>query len=187
MIFVMFYSFLRVYFWGIKTFYTMKNYLKITMVLLISLLLSCGGEEKKKEQFTLKKKETTETTTTVDKSVKASERIDLANKGVGPIKSLELPAEIDQAMVTKGEDIYKKMCTACHRSDKKFIGPAPMKILERRSPEWIMNMILDPVGMVQNDPLAKELLIEFNGAPMANQNLSQEDARAVLEYFRTLK
>lgn len=37
------------------------------------------------------------------------------------------------------------------------------------------------------DPLAKELLIEFNGSPMANQNLSQEDARAVLEYFRTLK
>lgn len=166
----------------------MKNIFKIITVLFITFLMSCGGkEEKKKEPFTLKKQTTTEKTTEADKSVKASERIELSNKGVGPIKSLELSTEIDQAMATNGEEIYKKMCSACHRADKKFIGPAPMKIMERRTPEWIMNMILDPVGMVQNDPLAKELLIEFNGAPMANQNLSQEEARAVLEYFRTLK
>ena len=50
-----------------------------------------------------------------------------------------------------------------------------------------MNMILDPEGMVQKDPLAKSLLIEFNGSPMANQSLTKEEARAVLEYFRTLK
>jgi len=78
------------------------------------------------------------------------------------------------------------MCTACHRADKKFIGPAPVGILKRRSPEWVMNMILNPEQMVKEDPLAKELLLEFNGAPMTNQNLSKEDARAVLEYFRTL-
>jgi hypothetical protein len=41
--------------------------------------------------------------------------------------------------------------------------------------------------MVNEDPLAKELLMEFNGSPMANQGLSEEEARAVLEYFRTLK
>ena len=89
-------------------------------------------------------------------------------------------------MVTKGADVYKKMCTACHRADKKFIGPPPKGIMKRRTPEWIMNMILDPEGMVANDPLAKQLLIEFNSAPMANQNLTEEEARAVLEYFRTL-
>ena len=50
-----------------------------------------------------------------------------------------------------------------------------------------MNMILNPEQMVKEDPLAKELLIEFNGSPMANQGLTEEDARAVLEYFRTLK
>ena len=48
-------------------------------------------------------------------------------------------------------------------------------------------MILNPNEMVQKDPLAKDLLIEFNGSPMADQSLTQEDARAVLEYFRTLK
>ncbi|MGB5315590.1 MAG: cytochrome c, partial [Robiginitalea sp.] len=60
-------------------------------------------------------------------------------------------------------------------------------ILERRTPEWVMNMILAPEQMVKDDPLAKELLIEFNGSPMANQSLTEEQARAVLEYFRTLK
>ena len=114
-------------------------------------------------------------------------KIDLTNKGIGPIKSVTLNAEIDQSMATHGADVYKKMCTACHRVDKKFIGPAPTGILERRTPEWTMNMILNPDEMTQKDPLAKALLIEFNGSPMANQGLSEEDARAVLEYFRTLK
>jgi hypothetical protein len=47
-------------------------------------------------------------------------------------------------------------------------------------------MILSPEKMVKEDPLAKDLLIEFNGSPMANQNLTKDEARAVLEYFRTL-
>ena len=89
-------------------------------------------------------------------------------------------------MVTHGAEVYKKMCTACHRPEKKFIGPAPKGIMERRAPEWIMNMILNPEQMVKENPLAKDLLMEFNGAPMANQNLTEEEARAVLEYFRTL-
>lgn len=167
----------------------MKTTLKILMTLLISLLISCGGkEEKKKEGFSYEKKENTETkASTKAEKTPASKKVDLGNKGVGPITSLQLPAEVDQTMAAHGADVYKKMCTACHRADKKFIGPAPTGILERRSPEWIMNMILNPDEMVQKDPLAKELLIEFNGSPMANQNLTEEEARAVLEYFRTLK
>jgi cytochrome c len=162
---------------------------KLITLFFTILLISCGGKkEKENEGFSYEKKSTTETkTTTKPEIVPASERIDLTNKGIGPITSLELDSEIDQAMATHGKDVYTKMCTACHRPDKKFIGPAPLGILERRTPEWIMNMILDPENMIQNDPLAKELLTEFNNAPMANQNLTMEEARAVLEYFRTLK
>lgn len=166
----------------------MKKTLKFLMTLLITLLISCGGkEEKKKEGFSYEKKEPTEQKTTKVESIPASKKIDLANKGIGPISSLKLPPEIDQTMVTHGADVYKKMCTACHRADKKFIGPAPTGIMERRTPEWVMNMILNPEQMVKEDPLAKDLLMEFNMSPMANQGLSEEDARAVLEYFRTLK
>jgi hypothetical protein len=49
-----------------------------------------------------------------------------------------------------------------------------------------MNMILNPEVMIKKDPIAKKLLDEFDGAPMANQNLTEDQARQVLEYFRTL-
>lgn len=109
-----------------------------------------------------------------------------SNNGIGPIKSLELPAEIDKELALKGQEIYEGKCTACHKSEKKFIGPAPKGILERRTAAWVMNMILNPDEMVKKDPMAKKLLMEYNGSPMANQNLTEEEARAVLEYFRTL-
>ncbi len=167
----------------------MKTTLKLLTAIFVTLLISCGGkEEKKKEGFSYEKKAPTEkTAATKAEKVPASKTVDLKNKGIGPVTSLVLPADIDQTMVTHGADVFKKMCTACHRADKKFIGPSPAGILERRTPEWVMNMILNPDEMTQKDPLAKALLIEFNGSPMANQNLSEEDARAVLEYFRTLK
>ena len=47
-------------------------------------------------------------------------------------------------------------------------------------------VILNPEQMIKEDPIAKKLLMEFNGSPMANQNLTQDEARQVLEYFRTL-
>ena len=171
-------------------------------LLFATILMSCGGNEDKKKTVSygktdvpakteapkpVKQKITTSATKAIETSTPASKKVDLKNKGVGPISSLKLDPTINQTMATHGADVFKKMCTACHRPNKKFIGPAPTGLLERRTPEWIMNMILDPEGMVKNDPLAKELLIEFNGSPMANQNLSKEDARAVLEYFRTLK
>lgn len=160
---------------------------------IVLLLIGCGGKDKeeKKEGFSVERsKSTTEKpaeTAPVANATPASERIDLENKGVGPITSLTLDAEIDDALAKKGEEVYNQLCLACHRVGKKFIGPAPNNILERRSPEWVMNMILNPEEMVKQDPLAKDLLAEFNGAPMANQGLTEDQARAVLEYFRTLK
>lgn len=161
----------------------MKKSLKLLSIIAIATVISCGGNDKNKEESSYGTKAPVKT----EKKVAASQRIELSNKGVGPITSVTLAAEIDQDMANHGMEVYNKMCTACHKADKKFIGPAPKGILERRAPEWVMNMILNPEGMVKEDPLAKDLLMEFNGAPMANQGLTEEDARAVLEYFRTLK
>ena len=166
----------------------MKLTIKFISILSLLIAFSCG-EKEKKESYSLKNENALEETKKAEpvSSVKASERIDLANKGVGPIKSITLPAEIDPALVAQGQDVYNKMCTACHKPNEKFIGPPPVGILDRRTPEWVMNMILNPEVMIVQDPLAKDLLMEFNGAPMANQNLTEDQARAVLEYFRTLK
>jgi hypothetical protein len=46
-----------------------------------------------------------------------------------------------------------------------------------------MNMILNPGEMTQKDETAKALLAEHL-TQMANQNLTKDEARAVLEYFR---
>jgi len=107
------------------------------------------------------------------------------SKGVGPITSIEL-AEIDDALVETGKEIFKANCTSCHKMKKRFVGPALDGVIDRRSPEWIMNMILNPEEMVEKDETAKALLMEYS-APMANQSLTEDQARAILEFFRTRK
>ena len=164
----------------------MKKTLTIFTVLGLIMFMSCGDGKKKettpdKNTPTEKAAETAPVNTTP-----ASVRVDLTNKGIGPVKSVTLGEEIDKEMAAKGEEVYKMNCTACHKPDKKFIGPAPKGILERRTPEWVMNMILNPDEMTQKDPLARDLLVEFNGSPMANQQMTEEQARQMLEYFRTL-
>lgn len=155
----------------------------------ILLLISCGGKEEKKEGFSVDRSKSTEKPVEAAPAadqVPASQRITLDDKGVGQIKDITLDSEINKDMAAAGEAIYKTNCTACHKLDKRFIGPSPKGILERRSPEWIMNMILDPKLMTEQDRCAKDLLIEFNGAAMSNQNLTVEETRSILEYFRTL-
>ncbi len=149
----------------------------VTIITLALLTVSCGGGGKSQAELIKEQSQMAP----VD-PMAAWE----TNHGIGPIKPFTLPAEIDQDLVLKGKEVYEAMCTACHKIDKKFIGPAPKDILTRRTPAWIMNMILNPDEMTQKDPIAKQLLMEANGSPMANQNLTEEQARAVLEYFRTL-
>jgi len=167
----------------------MKKTLKtIAFLIVFTIIASCGNSEKKDEKEQVKLGDYSKQDTKKEvKATSSADMIDMANKGIGPIKSVTLAPEVDQALATHGKDVYDKMCTACHKPNKKFIGPAPMGVLERRSPEWIMNMILNPEEMIAKDPIAKQLLIESNMAVMANQNLTEADARAVLEYFRTIK
>jgi len=155
----------------------MKTFgLNLIAIFLVAATFGCGGSGA----------DTAASNTPKPKSMLADEPDPMQNKGVGPITSVELGASIDKDLAEKGSVIYAKMCTACHKPTEKFIGPAQKGVLDRRSPEWVMNMILNPEQMVKEDPIAKKLLMEFNGSPMANQNLTQEEARAVLEYFRTL-
>lgn len=108
------------------------------------------------------------------------------NKGVGPITNLEFPDEINDEMAARGKAKFDAICVACHMIDKRMIGPALKGVYDRRSPEWVMNMILNPDGMLKEDPIAKALLKEYNNAIMLNQNLTEDEARDVAEYLRTL-
>ncbi len=159
---------------------------KVLFVLALGgLLASCGGKEKKEE-----KKEGFEVSRAkeVPKPAKSSDGVpaDLSNKGVGPITSVDFGDQINPEMAEAGKKIFNTICTACHMADQRMIGPALKGVYERRSPEWVMNMIMNPDGMLKEDPTAKALLKEYNNAVMLNQNLSETDARAVAEYLRTL-
>jgi mono/diheme cytochrome c family protein len=158
----------------------------ITLFCLSVAMLGCGGGGESNGTGNDTPQSMVSTESEEDSNIPASERITLDNKGVGPIKNVELAATIDQEMVNRGMEIFKTNCSACHKIDKRFIGPSPKGIMNRRSPEWIMNMILDPQLMVEQDRCAKDLLVEFNGAAMANQNMTEQQARDILEYFRTL-
>ena len=156
----------------------MKKIFKLALIAVsIGLFAGCGGSGEQKTQDV---KEKAPSTSNVNPDNPMS------NKGIGPVKQISL-GDINPTMVAEGEVIYKSLCSACHKAEEKFIGPAPKGIMERRSPEWIMNMILNPEEMVKSDPIAKKLLAEYNFAPMANQHLTEDQARKVLEYFRTLK
>jgi len=154
----------------------------IAILALGGLFFSCGEKkEEKKDGFEMNRSK---------KEVKAEVTsneipVDMDNKGVGPITSIEFDAEIDAELAAKGEDTYSSLCIACHTAEQRLIGPPLKGVFERRSPEWVMNMILNPDGMVKEDPIAKALYKEYNGALMLNNNLSEDEARAISEYLRT--
>ncbi len=154
-----------------------------TLLVLGSMIMSCGEKkEEKKEGFEMNrtKKETKKET--------ASEGVpvDLDNKGVGPITSVTFDDTVNEEMAAAGKEKFEAICTACHMAEQRMIGPALKGVYERRSPEWVMNMILNPDKMLKEDPIAKALLKEYNNAIMLNQNLKEEEARNLAEYLRTL-
>lgn len=148
--------------------------LKVLVVAIITAVItSCGGEGKKEEKVAAP----------VEEQKTVVETDPMKDKGVGPITSITL-GEIDQKMADEGKAVFLAKCSACHKISKRVVGPALAGVTERRTPEWIMNMILNPEKMVAENPIAKALLAEYL-APMANQNLTEAEARLILEYFRT--
>jgi mono/diheme cytochrome c family protein len=89
-----------------------------------------------------------------------------SDKGVGPIKEVKL-GPIDPAMAKAGAALFEQKCSACHKFDERYVGPALKGVTQRRRPEYIMNKLLGEY-MVQ----------------MTFQNVKESEAREILEYFR---
>lgn len=151
----------------------MKTINLIVVCALLAMFASCGGGEPKQEGPGAK----------AESMVK--EEAPAKDLGVGPIKSVTLGETVDEALAATGMETFEAKCTACHKMGKRFVGPDLVGVVDRREPEWIMNMILDPELMVKENEAARQLLMEYS-APMANQSLTEEEARGILEYFRTL-
>ena len=73
---------------------------------------------------------------------------------------------------------------SCHKlSDERLVGPGWKGVTERQTPHWIMNFITNPDPMLDVDPELQSQL-EMCLVRMPNQNLSDTDAREVLEFMR---
>ena len=106
------------------------------------------------------------------------------NRGEGKFKKVDLGAGLDAAMATNGEKVYSVKCSGCHKTtEEKLVGPGWKGVTNRHLPEWIMNFVTNTDEMLNKDPKAQAQL-EICLVRMPNQNLADEDARALLEFMR---
>ena len=105
-------------------------------------------------------------------------------KGVGKFINVELTHPLNQDWVKEGESVSNMKCISCHKlTDEKLVGPGWKGVTTRRKPEWIMNFVTNTEEMIDKSPEAQKML-EVCLTRMPNQNLSDHDARVVLEFLR---
>ena len=155
-----------------KNFSVIK-YLSLFFIITSMGLISCGDSGSKDEA------KNNDTKKTGQGDISAFE----LENGFGPIKQKIELAPIDPKLVARGKEIFDTKCSACHKLDERYVGPAQRDITKRRTPEYIINFMLNPEENYQKNPEAKKLLAEYM-TPMPNQNLTIDDAKAILDYFR---
>lgn len=104
--------------------------------------------------------------------------------GIGPITEEVVLGAPDHELAEQGEKIFTQKCSACHKMGEKYVGPPLGGIVAKLGPTFVMNMALNPEGMYTRHPDVKKLLGEYM-TQMPNQQLTQPDARAIVEYLRT--
>jgi cytochrome c2 len=106
------------------------------------------------------------------------------HRGEGKFTKVELGAGLDAAKADGGKKVYDVKCGACHKlTEEKLVGPGWSGVTSRHAPEWIMNFITNTDEMINKDPKAQAQL-EICLVRMPNQNLSDDDARNLLEFMR---
>lgn len=144
--------------------------LSLPILALSLIIIGCGGE--KGSDASKNSQESTETELT---------DFEMEN-GIGPITEVVTVNEIDEELARKGAEVFELKCSACHKLEERYVGPALGDVLEIRTPAYVMNMILNPDEMVKKHPEAKKMLQQFM-TPMPNQNITKEEARSIVEYL----
>lgn len=137
---------------------------------LIIFLFSCGDTNSTAKQ----------------ESAPAAEQAPAASdtRGVGKFTKVDVGTTLDAAMATLGNKVYDVKCASCHKlTDEKLVGPGWKGVTTRRAPEWIMNFVTNTDEMLNKDAMAQAQL-EICLVRMPNQNLTDDDARHVLEFMR---
>ncbi|WP_223857424.1 c-type cytochrome [Sphingobacterium micropteri] len=106
------------------------------------------------------------------------------NRGEGKFDAVEVGDQLDVAMAKEGKTIADVKCASCHKyTEERLVGPGWAGVSEKHKPEWIMNFITNPDPMIDKDPELQAQL-ELCLVRMPNQNLSETEARSILEFMR---
>ena len=153
------------------------NIIYVSLLTLLTIaLVSCGGESNESESSSK-----TESMVNNNASTTSWE----SENGYGPVKKKLNLGPIDPAMAKEGEKIFESKCATCHKLDERYTGPAQRNVLERVTPEFFMNMVLNPDENLEKNKHARDMLAQYM-TKMTNQNVTIKDARSLLEYFRLL-
>lgn len=100
------------------------------------------------------------------------------------VKEIALTNPLNQEWVANGQKIYDSKCLSCHKlTDEKLVGPGWKEVTKRRTPVWIMNMIINVEMMLDEDPDA-QLMLEQCLVRMPNQNITEDEGRQLIEFMR---
>ena len=146
------------------------------MMAFVGFIASCGGNNNEEGK--------TEGTATEETAETGTENPSYdPNRGEGKFTSMELGA-LDEAKAELGNQVSQVKCSSCHKlTDERLVGPGWAGVTARRKPEWIMNFITNTDVMIDKDPEVQAQL-ELCLVRMPNQNLSDDDARNILEFMR---
>lgn len=105
-------------------------------------------------------------------------------RGEGKFTNVDVSPTLNAPMAVIGEKVYSVKCGSCHKlTDEKLVGPGWKDVTKRHTPEWIMNFVTNTDAMLDKDPKAQAQL-EICLVRMPNQNIGDEDARALYEFMR---
>lgn len=149
------------------------------LVSFISLIIACGGS--KTPEANTGSNPNTNANATTDANPKYDPK---RGEGKWTADNVILGDKLDTNMADSGDKIRSVKCSSCHKlTNEKLVGPGWKGVTQRRNPEWIMNFITNPDPMITKDPVVQAQL-ELCLVRMPNQNLSETEARDILEFMR---
>jgi cytochrome c551/c552 len=86
--------------------------------------------------------------------------------------------------IEKGKALFNSQCAACHKLNKKAVGPALAGVTAKYDKEWLYSWIKNSAAMIKaGDPQAIAIWEEYNKVAMnAFPQLSNEDIDNILAY-----
>jgi mono/diheme cytochrome c family protein len=159
----------------------MKRSLLFTMFAFTSIFLYQCGTNNQGQNSSQSQNESTATKRKNDTVVMLA---GINSKGVGRFDTVKLTHPLDQQMASDGQDIYQQKCFACHKlTPELLVGPGWYGVTKRRTAEWIMNWVTNTKVMLDKDQAAQADMVVCL-IRMPNQDLTDEQARKVLEFMR---